>query len=51
MANRLNDFLEKKVCTESAEEELVKQMRMISAPDERRTLISVFLKVINKYSL
>ena len=50
MATRLDEFLEEKVCPESSEEELVKQMWTVSAPDERRTLISVFLKVIEQYS-
>jgi len=51
MAGRLNEFLEEKVFPESSEEELLKQMWTVSAPDERRTLISVFLKVIEQYSI
>lgn len=45
LMTKLDDFLGKKVCTSSAEEELLDAMWESASPEERRTLATLLLKV------
>jgi hypothetical protein len=48
MAAGLDVFLADRVCPATPQEELIEEMWAAAAPEERRTLAMVFLKVANR---
>ena len=46
IALRLGDFLAEKVCPETKEEELIRKMWTAASVDERKTLVSIFFKML-----
>jgi len=50
LMSRLNEFLSKRLCATSVDEEVIDAMWEVSTPEERKTLATVFLKVADKLS-
>ncbi|MFC1866140.1 DUF3243 family protein [Chloroflexota bacterium] len=48
LVEKLDDFLSKKTCKESKEEEVINAMWEVATQDERRTLALLFLKIANR---
>jgi len=44
----VGDFLAQKVCPATKEEELIKEMWDIATPDERKTLATLIIKMVEK---
>lgn len=45
---KVGDFLAKRVCPATPEEQLMKEMWDVATPDERRTLASLMFKIVEK---
>jgi hypothetical protein len=45
LLKQLDGFLTRKVCTSSGEEEIIAALWAAAAPEERKTLANLFLKV------
>lgn len=48
IALRLGDFLAEKVCPETSEMELLRKMWTAASVEERKTLVSIFFKMLEK---
>ncbi len=48
IATRFTDFLSDRVCAETSEEELLKGMWDAAGPDERKVMVSIFFKMLQK---
>jgi hypothetical protein len=48
IATRFTDFLAERVCAETAEEELLKDMWDSADMDERKAIVSIFYKMLSK---
>jgi hypothetical protein len=48
IATRFTDFLVERVCAETAEEELLKDMWEAADVDERKAIVSIFYKMLSK---
>ena len=48
LMGNLDEFLSKKICRESKEEEVIDAMWEVATPDERKTLAILFLKISNR---
>lgn len=46
IATRFTDFLAERVCAETAEEELLKDMWGVADVDERKAIVSIFFKML-----
>ncbi len=46
LAMKIGDFLAKKVCPQTKEEELLKEMWDIATPEERKTLATLMFKMV-----
>lgn len=46
MASKAGDFLSQKVCPATKEEELLKQLRDVGTPDERKVLATLIFKLV-----
>jgi hypothetical protein len=46
MAVKMGDFLAEKVCPQSKEEELLKEMWDIGTPEERKTIATLMFKMV-----
>ena len=48
LMENLDDFLNKKICRESREEEVINAMWEVATQNERKTLALLFLKIANR---
>lgn len=48
LMEKLDDFLSKRICRESKEEEVINAMWEVATQDERKTLALLFLKIANR---
>jgi hypothetical protein len=48
LLSKLDDFLSKKVCASSIDEEVIDAMWVVATPEERQTMATLFLKVADK---
>jgi len=49
LVSKLNIFLEKRVCSSSAGEEIVKTLWDVASPEERRTLATLFFRIVDQF--
>jgi hypothetical protein len=45
---KVGDFLTKRLCVESGEESLIKELWAVATPDERKTLGKLLFKIMDK---
>ncbi len=46
---KVGDFLAKKICPATPEEQLMKEMWEVATPDERKTLATLMFKLVERY--